>query len=64
LKLFTNAAEVTVTGRSFQMRAAATPKARSSTVWSLVLGTTSRWPDDQRRRWRGVSLCQLVWIMA
>ena len=39
---------VMVGGRSFQMRAAAAPKARSPTVFSLVRGATSLLDDDER----------------
>ena len=44
---------VMVGGRSFQMRAAAAPKARSPTVFSLVRGTMcSLLDDDERSRLR------------
>jgi len=43
---------VMVGGRSFQIRAAAVPKARSPTVFSRVRGTTSLLDDDERSRLR------------
>ena len=49
LKLLSVAAEVTVGGRLFQIRAAVAPKAWSLTVKSLVLGTISCWLNDERR---------------
>ena len=54
---------VMVGGRSFQMRAAAAPKARSPTVFSLVRGTTSLLDDDERSRLR-VSLSKSLWTYA
>jgi len=43
---------VTDGGRSFQIRAAAAPKARSATVFNFVRWTTSLLDDDDRSRLR------------